>query len=225
MDDEADPVFPAEDHLFEDTFSRETSYSLCGQECRITQAFSASLGVAASVWEAAIHLCRFFEQTCLDLRGKRVIELGAGTGIVSILAARLGARVTVTDLPLAIPQALRNIEANTPPTGWPSGAPIAVPLSWGQDQENFPSDWDMVLGTDIIYMPETFPLLLDTLAHLCRGGAVAYLSSKMRREHRTQDFYDDWLPRRFQVEVVQREPESNINIYRAVLSPAGTSES
>ncbi|XP_072522227.1 EEF1A lysine methyltransferase 3-like isoform X2 [Salminus brasiliensis] len=213
MDGGAEEVFPAEVLLFEDGFSADGSFTFCGQMCTVQQVFSASLGVAAS----ALHLCRFFENSSLDLKGKRVIELGAGTGFVSILAARLGACVTLTDLPLVIPQAAQNIEANTPPTGWPSEAPVAVPLTWGQDQENFSSDWDFVLGTDIIYMPETFPRLLDTLVHLCRGGATVYLSSKMRREHRTQDFYDHWLPQRFEVELVQREPEENINIYRAAL--------
>ncbi|XP_076841409.1 EEF1A lysine methyltransferase 3-like [Brachyhypopomus gauderio] len=215
MDGESCGVFPAEDNLFEDNFSTDSTYTFFGHEFIINQSFSASLGVAASVWDAAIHLCKFFEKTSLELSGKRVIELGAGTGFVSILAARLGACVTITDLPLVIPQAVRNIEVNTPSTGWPSEAPSVLPLSWGKDQENFSSDWDLVLGTDIIYLPETFPLLLDTLVHLCKKGAVVYLSSKMRREHSTQDFYDKWLPQRFKVELVQREPENNINIYRA----------
>lgn len=38
----------------------------------------------------ALHLCRFFEEKCVPLKGKKIIELGAGTGIVGILAARLG---------------------------------------------------------------------------------------------------------------------------------------
>uniref|UniRef100_A0AAY5EUM5 EEF1A lysine methyltransferase 3 n=1 Tax=Electrophorus electricus TaxID=8005 RepID=A0AAY5EUM5_ELEEL len=205
MDGELGDVFPVEDDLFEDSFSMDSTYNFFGHEFTINQSFNASLGVAASVWDAAIHLCNFFEKTSLELR----------TGFVSILAARLGACVTITDLPLAIPQAVRNIEVNAPSAGWPSEAPSVLPLSWGQDQENFSSDWDLVLGTDIIYLPETFPLLLDTLVHLCKNGAVVYLSSKMRREHSTEDFYDKWLPQKIKVELVQREPENNINIYRA----------
>lgn len=38
----------------------------------------------------ALHLCRYFEEQSVELGGKRVIELGAGTGVVGILAARLG---------------------------------------------------------------------------------------------------------------------------------------
>ena len=38
----------------------------------------------------ALALCRFFEEQRMDFRGRTVIELGAGTGIVGILAALLG---------------------------------------------------------------------------------------------------------------------------------------
>ncbi|XP_030633685.1 EEF1A lysine methyltransferase 3-like [Chanos chanos] len=215
--EEQDDVFPVEDDLFEETFSADCAYKFCGQEFHINQAFSANLGVAAPVWDAALHLCRFFEENSVDLKGKRVIELGAGTGIVGILAARLGADVTITDLPLAIPQLQRNVSANMPPSGWPSTTPTVVPLSWGLDQEKFSTDWDLVLGADVVYLADTYPLLLDTLSHLCKSGGVVYLSSKMRREHGTPGFYDNALPQMFKVELAQRDPDHNINIYRATL--------
>ncbi|XP_016531517.1 protein-lysine methyltransferase METTL21B isoform X2 [Poecilia formosa] len=186
-----------------------------GEELRIKQLFGANLGVAAPVWEAALHLCRYFEDQSVELRGRRVIELGAGTGVVGILAARLGAEVTVTDLPLALPQLRANVSANVPPAGWPSAPPAVLPLCWGEDHLAFPSDWDLVLCADIVYLPETYPLLVETLAHLCKNGAVVYLSSKMRREHRTQSFYKEHLQSRFDVELVLRDDKQNNNIYRA----------
>lgn len=82
---------------------------------------------------------------------------------------------------------------------------------------NFSSDWDLVLCADIIYLPETYPLLVETLAHLCKNGAVVYLSSKMRKEHKTPGFYEECLPRRFNVELVHYDGNQNINIYRASL--------
>ncbi|KAG5274869.1 hypothetical protein AALO_G00141040 [Alosa alosa] len=217
MNEDQENIFPVDDDLFDETFSADCVYTFCGEEFKINQAFSANLGVAAPVWDAALHLCRFFEEKRFPLKGKKIIELGAGTGIVGILAARLGADVTITDLPLAVPQLQSNVSANTPSGGWPSVEPTVVPLSWGQDQKNFPSDWDLVLGADIVYLSDTYPLLLETLTHLCEDGAVVYLSSKMRKEHGTPCFYDDDLPQKFQVELVQRDQEQNINIYRATL--------
>lgn len=128
-----------------------------------------------------------------------------------------GAEVTLTDLPLALPQIQDNVSANTPSEGWPSVPPTVLPLSWGQDLLNFPSNWDLVLCADVVYLPETYPLLAETLAHLCRNGAVAYLSSKMRKEHRTPSFFEEILPSRFNVELVHRDDKQNNNIYRASL--------
>lgn len=216
MNGDQEDTFPADDDLFEETFSANCVYKFCGEEFTISQAFSANLGVAAPVWDAALHLCHFFEEKRLPLKGKKIIELGAGTGIVGILAARLGAAVTITDLPLAVSQLQTNVTANTPPGGWPAGEPIVAPLSWGLDQESFSSDWDLVLGADIVYLANTYPRLLETLSHLCKDGAVAYLSSKMRREHGTPNFYENDLPQKFHVELVKRNQEQNINIYRII---------
>ncbi|XP_026163005.1 EEF1A lysine methyltransferase 3 [Mastacembelus armatus] len=210
-----DHPLPVDDGLFAETFAQDTVYSLAGQELKIRQLFGAQLGVAAPVWEAGLHLCRYFGERPEELRGKRVIELGAGTGVVGILAARLGAAVTLTDLPLALPQLQTNVSANMPSSGWPSSPPATLPLSWGEDHMKFPSDWDLVLCADVIYLPETYPLLVETLTHLCKNGAVVYLSSKMRKEHRTPDFYEEHLPSRFNVELVHRDDKQNINIYRA----------
>ncbi|KAG7493418.1 hypothetical protein JOB18_008710 [Solea senegalensis] len=210
--------FPVEyDSLFAETFSQETQYSLCGQELKIRQLFGANLGVAAPVWESALLLCRFLEQQHVELRGKRVMELGAGTGVVGILAARFGAAVTLTDLPHAVPQLQVNVSHNMPAGGWPSTPPRVLPLSWGEDHLNFTSDWDLVFGADIIYLPDTFLLLMKTLSHLCKKGAVVYFSSKMRGEHGTQRFFEECLPSRFNVALVHRDEQQNINIYKASL--------
>ncbi|XP_041639202.1 EEF1A lysine methyltransferase 3-like [Cheilinus undulatus] len=212
---EEDDPFPVDDGLFAETFSQDTVYTLCGQELKIRQVFGANLGVAAPVWEAALQLCCYFEEQAVELTGKRIIELGAGTGVVGIVAARMGATVTLTDLPLALKQLQANVSLNMPSSGWPSALPTVLPLSWGEDQMKFPSDWDLVLCADIVYLPETYPLLVETLAHLCKSGGLVYLSSKMRKEHGTDCFYEEYLPDVFNVELVQRDEKQNINIYRA----------
>ncbi|XP_055494321.1 protein N-lysine methyltransferase METTL21A isoform X2 [Leucoraja erinacea] len=49
------------------------------------------LGVAAVVWDAAVILCTFLELGAVQLQDRTVIELGAGTGLVGIVAAHLDA--------------------------------------------------------------------------------------------------------------------------------------
>ncbi|XP_029946614.1 EEF1A lysine methyltransferase 3 [Salarias fasciatus] len=215
-EEEEDP-FPADHSLFTETFSEETVYRLLGEELKIRQVFGANLGVAAPVWEAALYLCNYLEQQRVELRGKRIIELGAGTGVVGIAAARLGAEVTLTDLPMALSYLEANVCINKPSSGWLSTPPSVLPLSWGEDHINFSSDWDLVLGADIVYLPETYPLLMETLTHLCSKKALVYLSSKIREEHQTPIFYDEYLPSRFNVELVHRDDNQNYSIYRASL--------
>ncbi|XP_075927830.1 protein N-lysine methyltransferase METTL21A isoform X5 [Petromyzon marinus] len=50
------------------------------------------LGVAAVVWDAAVVLATYLELGAVEVKGKRVLELGAGTGLVGIVAALLGER-------------------------------------------------------------------------------------------------------------------------------------
>ncbi|XP_044934596.1 protein N-lysine methyltransferase METTL21A isoform X5 [Mustela nigripes] len=47
------------------------------------------LGVAAVVWDAAVVLCTYLEMGAVELRGCSAVELGAGTGLVGIVAALL----------------------------------------------------------------------------------------------------------------------------------------
>ncbi|XP_064408568.1 protein N-lysine methyltransferase METTL21A [Latimeria chalumnae] len=212
-------VFPEEDGLFTDSYCEESSYRFCGQELRITQRFGANLGVAAPVWDAALNLCSYFENCCLSFSGKKVIELGAGTGIVGILSVLLGGDVTLTDLPHTLRHIKDNVSANIP-AGLSSRFHIRA-LSWGVDHESFPSDYDVILGADIVYLKDTYPSLLRTLQHLCGPGAVIYLASKMRKEHGTVTFYEEQLPSRFNSTLVHRNENQNINIYKVTQKVTG----
>lgn len=66
------------------------------------------------VWDASIVLAKYLEKVALDsklnLKAKRVLELGAGQGVVGLACALLRASVTLTDTPEAVP-ALKNIVA------------------------------------------------------------------------------------------------------------------
>lgn len=52
------------------------------------------------VWNAALVLCSYIHEVLPEgsLTGKRVVDLGAGTGILGILCATKGAHVTITEI-------------------------------------------------------------------------------------------------------------------------------
>lgn len=160
----------------------------------------------------ALTLCKYFEKQKLNFWGKKVIELGAGTGIVGILATLLGGDVTITDLPLALEQIQENVHRNVPAAH--SARARVCALSWGLDHEEFLRDYDFILGADIVYLKDTYPLLIRTLRHLCGPHSTIYLSSKMRQEHSTAMFYEALLPLHFTSELAYRDENENINIYR-----------
>ena len=58
------------------------------------------------VWESGVALAEYMSchMGAGELRGRRVLELGAGPGIAGIAAALCGARVTLTDRDISLLQ-------------------------------------------------------------------------------------------------------------------------
>ncbi|XP_074243563.1 putative methyltransferase-like protein 21E isoform X2 [Saimiri boliviensis] len=87
-------------------------FHFIGHEIRITEAMDC---YGAVVWPSALVLCYFLETNTkqYNMVDKNVIEIGAGTGLVSIVASLLGAHVTATDLPELLGNLQYNISRNT----------------------------------------------------------------------------------------------------------------
>ncbi|KFV81232.1 Protein N-lysine methyltransferase METTL21A, partial [Struthio camelus australis] len=160
----------------------------------------------------AVVLCAYLERGSVDLRDRAVIELGAGTGLLGIVATLLGARVTVTDRAAALALLESNVRANLPPELQPRAA--VKELTWGKDLGNFPPGaFDFILGSDIVYLEETFADLLQTLEHLCAERTVILLSCRIRYE-RDLNFLK-MLRGRFSVHEVHYDPSKDVHIYKA----------
>ncbi|XP_037705478.1 protein N-lysine methyltransferase METTL21A isoform X2 [Choloepus didactylus] len=160
------------------------------------------LGVAAVVWDAAVVLSMYLETGAVELRGCSAVELGAGTGLVGIVAALLGARVTITDRKVALEFLKSNVQANLPPHIQPNA--VVKELTWGQNLGSFlPGEFDLILGADIIYLEETFTDLLQTLEHLCSDHSVILLACRIRYE-RDNNFLA-MLERQFTKEKLQED--------------------
>ncbi|KAM4670208.1 protein N-lysine methyltransferase METTL21A isoform 1-T1 [Amazona ochrocephala] len=191
--------------------SPSATYRFVSRTIRIKQDWRR-LGVAAVVWDAAVVLCAYLEMGGIDLRDRSVIELGAGTGLLGIVATLLGAHVTITDRAAALEFLELNVQANLPSELRPRA--VVKELTWGRDLHNFPSGaFDFILGADIVYLEETFAELLQTLEHLCSEQTVILLSCRIRyeRDHR----FLRMLRGRFSVSEVHYDSSKEVHIYKA----------
>ncbi|XP_067894313.1 EEF1A lysine methyltransferase 3-like [Heterodontus francisci] len=178
----------------------EKNYEFSGHPLKITMFKGAYLGVSAFVWEPGLVLCRYFESEKMNFTGKKVLELGSGTGIVGILAVLLGGNVTLTDRPCVLKQIEHNVAANIPVISRHRSEIRA--LAWGDDQNNFPSDFDFILGSDIVYNPSQFQNLFQTLLHLCSEKTTVYMSSNVAAREGCVNFHEDILPKQFNSKVI-----------------------
>ncbi|SPO06569.1 uncharacterized protein DNG_09259 [Cephalotrichum gorgonifer] len=124
-------------------------------------------------WEAGLHIGQYLCSEPGLVRGKRVLELGAGTGHTSVLCAKyLGAaKVIASD---GSDEVLAGL-ADTVFLNGLQGSSVFVPkeLVWGtallgteEEKWNGGEEVDVVLGSDITYDPTAIPALLATLDEL-----------------------------------------------------------
>ncbi|KAL3793532.1 hypothetical protein HJC23_007272 [Cyclotella cryptica] len=70
-------------------------------------------GTGLNVWDGAVLIARYLEKRPEIVMNKKVLELGAGCGLVGIAASKLGAKeVVMTDLQYALPLMRENVEQN-----------------------------------------------------------------------------------------------------------------
>ncbi|GCC35812.1 EEF1A lysine methyltransferase 3-like [Chiloscyllium punctatum] len=179
----------------------ENKYEFCGYSLRISRFINANLGFSAYVWEAGVALCQYFQKEKINFTSKKVIELGSGTGIVGILATLLGGDVTMTDKPNILKQIENNVSINIP-TACQHRVKVRA-LTWGEDQTKFPTAYDIILGSDIVYSSVSYPALLETFRYLARQGATIYLATEIRKSNDSTYFHEKLLPQYFNCQVVE----------------------
>lgn len=116
-----------------------------------------------------------------DWRGKTVLELGSGTGLVGLAAAKIlpgPPSVTLTDyLPEITANLRRNVETNVrgaaAATTTGRGSVRVAMLDWTEPAES-PVDgerFDLVLASDFLYHPAHAPLVVAMLTRFSRPPA------------------------------------------------------
>ena len=145
------------------------------------------LGISGALWDCGIFLSHALCSPRMSrlVRGRRVLELGSGTGFVGIVAAALGAQeVVLTDLETVLPLTRSNVEANKAALedlGVNASSTVAVlPYRWGPREgwrsrdapsvASLASGFDTVLCADTLYEASQFDNFVHALLTACGGG-------------------------------------------------------
>ncbi len=106
-------------------------------------------------WASGLVLVDWLARHPEWVRGKRVLDLGTGSGVAAIAAARAGAaQVVACDLdPLALAACRANAALN------------GVELAYSSDLYSAPRDYDLAIVADVLYDRSNLPLLDRVLEH------------------------------------------------------------
>ncbi|KAF5721914.1 FAM86A [Fusarium mundagurra] len=163
-------------------------------------------------WEAALHLGSYLCQNRHIVKGKRVLELGAGTGYLSILCANFlesrhviasdGSDDVINNLPDNL--FLNDLQDSTQVT--------PMDVKWGhalmgteEEKWNGGRPIDVVLGADITYDKSVIRALIGTLREVfdLHPHVEVFISATERNEKTFQAFLDQCQANGLAVEVIQ----------------------
>lgn len=118
-------------------------------------------------WASGLVLARWLAERPEWVRGKRVLDFGAGSGVAAIAAAKAGAsEVVACDLdPLALAACRANAELNR------------VELSYSADFFSEEDRYDLILVADVLYDRVNLPLLDHFLG---RGREALVADSRVK---------------------------------------------
>jgi len=196
------------DEYFRDFTFSHNYHKIC---VRLNDGISGSTDhtdVGLQTWGASIVLCRMLCEDPLGFgfstenlgQSPSVVELGAGTGLVSLVLAQLFPRLgfaepvlVATDYHPSVMSNLRiNIAANICEKA-PTCPVYACELDWVEPETTHPS-WplgdklaDMLIATDVVYAPEHAALLHHCASRILAPEGVFWLLQTVRQNGRHGD--------------------------------------
>ncbi len=122
----------------------------------------------AKIWEASFLLAYFMGKQPVAL-GRRILEIGAGIGVVGIYAALCGHRVVISDInEEALLFARVNVLLNNA-----TQAEVRK-IDW--NDTSLQDQFDVIIGSEVVYDRECYPLLVDFLNRTLAPGGVIFLA-------------------------------------------------
>ncbi|KAL9171295.1 hypothetical protein ABFS82_04G199600 [Erythranthe guttata] len=174
--------------------------------------------LGTTVWDASMVFAKFLEKNCRrgrfspsKLKGKRVIELGAGCGVAGFGMALLGCDVVTTDQTEVLPLLMRNVDRNTSrilqiaPGSDSFGSMKVAELNWGNADHirAVEPPFDYIIGTDVVYAEHLLEPLLQTILALSGPRTTIALGYELRSTNVHDQMLDLWK-RNFEVKSVPK---------------------
>jgi predicted nicotinamide N-methyase len=159
----------------------------------------------AKIWPASWVLAGYLAEMPVA-SAKKIIEIGAGTGLVSIVAASFGHDITLTE---SNPDALQFARANALVNGCPQ-LPIRQ-LDWNRPQ--LKGRVDYIVASEVTYKKDDLPPLLSLFKHCLSPDGEVLLAGEMRRV--SKEFYQQ-LETDFKIRVqkkILRSSDEKIAIF------------
>ncbi|KAG1686879.1 hypothetical protein DVH05_005877 [Phytophthora capsici] len=176
------------------------------------------------VWDAALLLADYLQTkaqqpTAGMFQGKKVVELGAGVGLVGMTLAVFGAQVTLTDQEYALPLLGKNVAINF--VGDSNSATIAASVptveecQWGEPFKaggtlsTWKKNTDVVVFSDVLYHASAFLLLIKMLHELVSPATQVYFSFETRDATIEATFLQE-LGKTFVIEEVSHQENNQV---------------
>ena len=159
----------------------------------------------AKIWRASWVLADYLAAIPVAAK-KKFLEFGAGVGLVSIVAASFGHRITMSEYNF---DALQFARANAHINDCP-GLPV-VELNWNRPQ--LPGRFDYIVASEVIYKKEDCRPLMKLLKAALKPDGEVILAGEMRKS--SMDFYTEFESS-FNIKVqkkILRSADEEISIY------------
>lgn len=182
-------------------FERDGAYVQPGEPTRLTlNLLGHSPLYGHLLWNAGKATTNYVDRRRDDLvRGKTLLELGAGAGLPSLVAALAAKRVVITDYP--DPDLLQNIERNVKEAGIPESAASKIAVAgyiWGNEVEslfahNNGEHFDLLILSDLIFNFTEHTKLLQSALWAVKPDTgrvlVVYTPHRPKWYHKDQEFF------------------------------------
>ncbi|PWA75800.1 Nicotinamide N-methyltransferase-like protein [Artemisia annua] len=143
----------------------QRSHQFPGMELVIRE-FSFHQVNANLLWPGTFAFVEWLVQQKLNLQGRRIIELGSGTGALAIFLNKLY-QVDITTSDYDDQEIEDNIAHNCTINGVSPVLPH-IRHSWGDPFPNPSPEWDLIIASDILLYVKQYPNLIKTLCFLLK---------------------------------------------------------